>query len=347
MVKEYLRLTRAHTAPLETVPAILGALLATGGQVSIPVVLWGVYGLLYHLAGYGMNSLVDWEKGYDKNDPHKQHHPLNRGTLSPREARLLVGGLLLTGVVLGVGLAWSEPLALAFIALGAVTGVMYNVVGKVTQYKFIFISIAHTTVFIVPYLAMGGNIFDIGFRLAVLYVFLWVVFQISVSGEIKDILELDEENFLRDNLGVHIRKERFPPPGEPFDDTLTFSKSTYMYSWIIKLTTLILGAYIFMVLSGGPMTRFTPVSILWFTVWGVMMIATVTFTLFLLDDGLYKRTMRINMMARVELLTMFIFIAALYPVIGLEAVVTLIAGSVLWVLEFNRIEWGTWLAPDV
>lgn len=342
-IRSYLQLTRLHTAPLETVPALLGAMLATGGEINILVLLWGFFGLLYHAAGYGMNSIVDWMKGYDRLDRNKQHHPLNRGSIKLERAALFIVGLFFVLIALGVGLARGEYLALTFMVLGAIAGVAYNTIGKETPYKFLLISFAHTTVFIVPYLAMGGDIFTMEFRLAALYIFLWVAFQISVSGEIKDIHEIGESNYLRDTLGVTIKKRQFRMPDS---DILIFSHNSRLYSLGIKCINLMLGAFILLTLIGSVFS-YTPLSLIWLGVWGFLSVVTIANTTLLVRDGEYNRSNRIRRMSVIELVTLFIFISALYPIIGLGAVVTLIVGSVVWVLGLNRVEWGTWIAPDV
>lgn len=345
-IVSYLQLSRAHTAPLEIIPATLGALLATEGQINTLVILWSIYGLLYHLAGYSMNSILDWEGGYDKNDPHKQHHPLNRGSLSLLEGKLFGGAFFGFLCVFGVGLAYPEIPALIFLLLGAIAGVAYNTIGKEMKYKSLIISFAHTTVFIVPYLAMGGDMFAIEFRLASVYVYLWVLFQIAVSGDIKDILELDESNFLRDNIGVDIKKANFP--SENYDnDILVFSRGAELYTGVLKALNVTIGGFIFLLLADVPPFVFTELSILWLVVFGMMAVPIMVFTVLLVRSGRYYRSWRINMMARIELLTLTLFVAALYPAIGMGAVVTLMVGSVVWVLMLNQIEWGRWLAPDV
>lgn len=196
-MRSYLRLTRAHTVPLEAVPTLMGAALAAGTVWSIDVALWCVAGILYHLAGYGHNSVSDWKRGYDKNDPYKQHHPLNRGTISPDVAKSLVGWLLVITVIYAAALAYPDPQALSALALGVIFGVLYNTHGKVTELKFIYISIAHTSMFVAPYLALGGDPSWSPFMFGLIFVFLWVVFQISVSGELKDITQ-DESNLLKE-----------------------------------------------------------------------------------------------------------------------------------------------------
>lgn len=341
-IRSYLQLTRSHTAPLEMVPALLGALLATEGQVTSGVLLWGLFGLLYHLAGYGMNSLVDWEKGYDKYDRNKLHHPLNRGDLSPRRSHLLIGGLFMFVVVLGVALAWPNTAAYAAMFLGAVSGVIYNFYGKETDLKFIFISIAHTSVFFVPYVAMGGDIFDIPFILGALYIFLWVVFQISVSGEIKDIKEIKEMNFLRDTLGVYVFKNI---SGDLEKNYLVFSIKAKLYPMGVKGLNLVIGFLLFLLLTEDLSEGSSPPFFM-ILVWVLIVIAGV-YTLLLIKNGEYNRDKRIRKMAMVELLTLFVFVSSLYGVIGLDAAIMLMVGSSLWVLVFNQIEWGRWIAPDV
>ena len=333
-VKSVLQLTRTHTAPLEIVPTVLGAALAVGEIWSIEVAMWGVLGLLYHLAGYGQNSYADWEGGYDKNDPYKQHHPLNTGVLSPKTAEILVTALFILSLAYGSILAYPSIPGGALLVTAAISGVIYNYLGKRSVFKFVFIAIAHTCIFAMPYVSLGGEISSRVFLTGCLFVFLWVVFQISISGEIKDLISKDEKNLLRDIFGHGARTYN----GEN-DIVVIFGAGIQIYALLVKGTTLALGLFIMRMI--GTQGYIYPISLFLFSVGAVA--ATVS----LLTSGNYERQTRIRNMAFVELFTMSVFIVAFWGLIGTVAVVTLMVGSLIWVLTFNRLEWGTWLSPEV
>lgn len=344
-IRPYLQLTRAHTAPLETVPALVGAALAKGTLWDIEVALWGIFGVLYHLTGYGMNSYLDWKKGYDKEDSHKQHHPLNSGALSPSQGKIAVQILFLVTFVYAV--VMTNPSILGYIILvsGVLAGVAYNIYGKTTIYKFLPISWAHTTVFIVPYVASGGSITSVPFLLGVLYVFLWVVFQISVSGEIKDIMEFQEANFLREILDVRVHTHANTEGG--LVDFGTFSQT---YTIGVKGLNLLAIAPVYLMLAGVPLFSWEGVGLM--AIGAILLLMGLSMmvvgqVVFLIQSGDYIRGYRVRSMAVIELLTLAIFSVAYAPAMGLPAVVTLIGGSILWVIAGNKIEWGTILAPDV
>jgi len=88
--RAWLRLGRMHTLILEAPLATLGAAIGLGGLWDWKVLLWFIFGSMYHAVGYSMNSYVDWKKGYDKNDERKQHHPLNTQDISPDTAKKVI-----------------------------------------------------------------------------------------------------------------------------------------------------------------------------------------------------------------------------------------------------------------
>lgn len=277
-----------------------------------------------------MNSLVDWEEGYDRNDRNKQHHPLNEGSLSVVKARVVVIGSTMFTVAYGVGLALPRQLPVFVLALGAVSGIVYNKLGKRTLLKPFFISVAHTTVFVVPYLSLGGKPSDITFLLSTLFVLLWVFYQIAISGEVKDIMQMDEENILR-VLGTRINM---------MEDKVYFSYVVTVSSLLIKALTVGVGLFILLSLTEDLLVLSFPVFIF-------LSVVMVNYSLMLTLGGSYRRGTRIRWMATVEMCTLFIFIIVLQPVIGYVGTITLMVLSSVWVAVFNKLEWGTVLQPDV
>lgn len=324
MIKKYLQLTRAHTAPLEVIPAVIGASVATGSFWEMNTLLWGVYGLLYHLAGYGMNSYTDWVKGHDKEDENKSHHPLNTGAMTPRKANITVFILLILTVLYAI-IIIDLTVSFIVISIGVLFGFLYNFYGKTTVLKFIFISIAHSTVFAVPYIDSGGDVYSATFLFGMLYMFLWIMFQISVSGEIKDI-EQDEQNLLQE-LGSYVSSS-----------SLYTSVSSMVYAITLKVASFAV-LILFMFSIQSQVAEHIMV--------GAIGITSIYITSRLLKQGKYNRRGRVRDMSLIEMTMVFGLITATVSIIGTGAGLALAIGSTVWVLMFNKIEWNTVIGPEV
>lgn len=331
-MRKYLQLTRAHTAPLEAIPALMGAALAVGSLWSVDVAAWGIVGVLYHLAGYGHNSLSDWVAGYDKDDPHKQHHPLNTGAISEAEARWVINLLMAAAIIITLYLTFGNAGAVISMFTAIAFGLAYNIIGKATQLKFVFISVAHTMMFVIPFLALGGSAFRPEFLLGALFVFLWVAFQISVSGEIKDIVQ-DESNFLR-KLGVDF----FGNLDTVDDQRISFSNHVRRYAYSLKILTALTSLMIIAVID---------VYLTSFVFLCIFIIATFALTARLVEDGKWERKRRIKQMSMIEMFTAFMFIYSFSSIIGPYSAFILMILSMMWVVVGNNLLWGSTVAPKV
>lgn len=318
-VKKYARFTRAHTAPLEAVPALIGALLATGGSITLHVVGWGVFGVLYHLTGYGMNSYTDWKKGYDKDDPNKQHHPLNTGEIRELDAVMFMWIIAIFTAGLAFILSIHSAHAIALIAAMVISGVAYNLFGKETILKPIPISIAHTLVFVIPYIALGGEI-NILFYALTVYVYLWILFQISVSGELKDFWQ-DEANFLKRIRNGYL---------------WSLGSLPILYALSVKVVSL--GIAIRVSKHYGH----TAV-----TFWLSFLCVITTILLLATVKSKDNRDTIVKTISMIEGLMVFILAASVSQIIGKYLAAGLIIASVAWVVIFNMLEWRTLLSPKV
>jgi len=338
-IRAYTRLTRFHTVPLELVPATVGAVVATGGLFNMQVLPWVVFGALYHLVVYGQNSLEDWKRGWDKDDPNKQHHPLNAGMMSQREADIFVYSLFAVTILYTVAIAGNWMAIAIFLTGLPLTGTLYNTVGKLTRWKFLFIAYAHTTVFAVPYIAITGAVQPV-LVLGCLYVFSWVVFQIAVSGEVKDMAQ-DEANFLKE-LG-----SRVEPTGD--DHLVTFSRPAKLFAYASRLVVVALGVGFGSVVAGrygraGAIPGAVGVTELALVGVGAL---SLVLTWSMLQNGPFNRTERIATMSKIEALSVLMLLVAVFPVVGIPSVAFVFVASGAWVMVFNKIEWGTLVAPDV
>ena len=283
--------------------------------------------MLYHLAGYGMNSYSDWKNGFDKADPNKSHHPLNRGTLSKTWARRTVYSLLFLSFVYGIciSLAYNSYRAAIVILLGFLSGIIYNEFGKYIRQKWLPISIAHSTVFIAPYIATGGQFTTVDSALMIGYVFLWVVFQIAISGELKDINQ-DEANFLRD-MGCLYRDDFLMVP--------------------VAVSDLVVGIKALAVGLGMGIAYETGWLEIHILATFMLLLAATTVTSATVRTRYITRDSIIKNVTDIEILTAFAFVTATIPFTSWEFCMLVIAGSIIWVSLFNYIEWGSFISPQV
>jgi hypothetical protein len=233
---------------------------------------------------------------------------------------------------------WPDWSALFLTGL-PVTGSLYNIVGKLTRWKFLFIAYAHTTVFAVPYFAIAGAA-DTAFLVGCLYLFSWVVFQIAVSGEVKDMAQ-DEANFLK-ALGSTVE-----PSGD--GHLVTFSPAAKLFSYASRAVTVALGVGFAHLVARRYDTAGSALAGLGITELMLVGVGALSLALTwsMLQNGPFNRTERIATMSKIEATSVLILLVAVVPVIGMPAAVFLFLGSGVWVMVFNKIEWGTLVAPDV
>lgn len=334
----YLRLGRAQTAPLETVPAVVAVILAGGSYTAM--LLWGLYGALYHFAGYSMNSYSDWRNGYDKSDPNKQHHPLNNGELSPLEAKTATVTLFIIAILYATVLClyYLSIGGLIVVYSGVLAGVAYNELGKKTLAKPLLISLAHGTVFLAPYVAVMGGVDWVGW-LGFVAVFVWVFYQIAISGEIKD-LDTDEENIL-----LHF--------GAKYNEWWNHSNSVmseavdrqiYMTLQLRIFGASIRTVYTFLLFFGAILLGISP---FWSTVIGLIGVSTVVLNTRLTQSGPYERGRRLRTMSLIEIGSFSMFAMLTLSVAPAIVPVLLISLSAVYLLVCNKVLWGTLIAPEV
>ena len=319
-----------HTAPLEAAPAVVGALLATNGEVTIGVGLSLLFGISYHLSGYSMNSYTDWADGFDKEDPNKQNHPLNTGDVSPRAALVVILNLFLLTIVTAYLLARGSKLALTILLIGVLFGIAYNKLGKLTKFKFIFISIAHSTVFVIPYISLGGDVSDQTFLVLTAFVFTWVLYQIMIEGDIKD-LEQDEANLLQD-LGCYVTEKNY---------AIISAKAQFL-SLIVNSAKIVLAmTVLFMGIERAIVDILVLITVTGLLIYMSLIAGRLTST------GPYQRHKRVKQMSIIEFTTLTIFVLTASVFIGFIQSLVIIVSSAVWIITLNKVQWNTVIAPRV
>jgi hypothetical protein len=290
------------------------------------VLLWTIFGVGYHLVGYAHNSWADWKNGHDKEDPHKQHHPLNTREIDPAWAGfgVFVGVLALGAYTLIITPSEYVLEVTVITLIGASCAWMYNEKGKETSFKVGFIAVAHSTVFIIPYIASGGRI-NIIFLSGVSMMLLWVTYQILISGELKD-LQTDDVNFVRSHSVVDLNGDWKP------------SESVILLSVLLR----VLFGVVCLSLAFAIGADFTTaLALIVLTIWSIHLSNKM------LSIDYNDRNMAVKDMALIEMVSLFMFVISTSTMYGRVFGVVLIAASVIWVLGFNKMMWSTTIRPEV
>lgn len=328
-VRQWLILFRAHTAILEAPLAVLGAALALEGFDNLVLVGWLAFGILYHYVGYGMNSYVDWKKGFDKDDPRKQHHPLNKGTIEPDNAKKAIFGSLALLIIVGIALGGINLTTLASLTVMVGCGLLYNYFGKVTIFKSVPISIVHTMVFVFPYVTYTNEISP-AFLLITGAYFIHHIFQIAISGDVKDI-DQDEASLIQ-RLGANVGY------GIVYDNKFEPGSTVLFLSYFLCVAEIGLATAGSFFIGGFGVSE--PIIIL-LGIW------TLYETDKVVQNGSLAREERVEHMSRRELAGYLLIHSTMIPVVGLAEYGVITALMFTYLLSTSKFMWGNWIKPDV
>lgn len=328
-IRAWLIFFRAHTAILETPIAVLGAALALGTLWHPDIILWVVFGVMYHFVGYGFNSYADWANGFDKDDPHKKHHPLNTGDIKPSTAKYVTILSLVLMVAYGLVISGLTLVSLACVVVMLGLGSAYNVVGKYTQHKYLLAAGVHTMVFVFPYLTYTTEI-TMPFLIGISLFFVHHIFQIAVSGDVKDIRQ-DESSLLQE-AGCEIEKTRLG------DHRLKTSSNVYGVSMILVAVEVVLAIQNSIIVTMDIHSAF-------FT--SALALVMFTEAHHVVKLGIYDRDKRVSAMSKKELFGIWMICASYGYVIGVTGFLAIVGVSLLYFFPMSKFMWGNWLKPEV
>ncbi|MCD6382840.1 MAG: UbiA family prenyltransferase [Thermoplasmata archaeon] len=331
-LRDYLQLLRAHTAPLEVLICVIGSAMGSGGLLNLSVLNFSIFGFLYHLTGYGHNSLRDFTGGYDVGDPHKAHHPLQRGVISVERAESVIKILFVLTLGYAVLLTQLKPIPIGILIFAVLMGLIYNIAGKRIHVKFLPIALAHSSLLPFAYFSSGGSSAGTLFLIMLLsfiYLLLQVTYQILIEGDIKD-LGVKEAGLLK-KLGVELR-----------NGCLRVSRGVKVLGLTIKALSL-LSALIVWILMGS--------DVLTIPYLATFSILLLFFHFKLLKEGLFDHNNALKTMALEEISSIFLLLTVLSPLYhpdyGHLLSLLLIILSMAYFSAMNRVLWGTAVTPKV
>jgi 1,4-dihydroxy-2-naphthoate octaprenyltransferase len=337
-IKDWLQLFRSHTSPLEMTITITGSALAVGTIWDVKVLLFLIFGWLYHNAGYGHNSVEDFIQGYDKDDPNKSHHPLQRGVLDPQTARYVCIVLVVFSFLYGIFISNFNWTSMVLLGLITFMGALYNVAGKRMKGKFIPIAVAHSLLFPFAYFGSGGSLstlseypyfkeaFILVAVLGTIYLVIQILYQIMIEGDLKDI-DMEEASLLK-AMGVGIRDKVFI--------SSTFARS---FSYVVKASSVGILFWVLYAGKGDP------------SLYALLFL--FSFSMLMLDEQLmgerkWDHSNTLRSMALMEVTSTFALVIAVAPMIGgILPALLVMAFNLGYFVLMNRYLWGTLLKPRV
>jgi len=324
-LKAWLQVGRAQTIPATSLLLLVPYL--TGGHASlIGALLMTVFGILVHLFSFGQNSLLDTtvihyrgRQPPDLGDPAKAHHPLVSGVIELSKAHSVINwGLALLATGAGIWSLFGSNPALSMFSLIVwfIWGWGYNAgLSKVSVIAFLPISICFTGLTGWAWFLTHETIGWTGaFYFA--YVFLTILFQISVEGNLKEMAQAERSNLLI-KLGASLRDGWFHPGWSAT-------------SWGVGIK--ILSVIILALLAGAGFTIFEGM-------WYVLCaggIAVLSGKLCL--PHFYDRLRELKIMSLMEIVSIY---SPIPFMVGWRIAVILMIAGVIWFVGVNKLLWGT------
>jgi len=328
LIRDWLQLFRAHTAPATILLIIIPFLVGGGKLFSLNGLLVLLFAWASHLVSFGHNTVMDTQGGWDVRDPNKSHHPLVRGVIPLEKAHNVIHTLMFVLVVYGIVLPYlcggNISYALIFLLFWVTAGHGYNDgLGKTLLPSFIPIAISITSASLYGYFLAAKEFSDLMFLIA-LYVFLTIWFQTSIEGNLKEI-EAKEANLLV-WMGAKCDGRNFEPG------------YAGVYGLIIKNLSILMALLILIFVGENLWLVAT-----YILFGGAMIVLAVLLT----EEREWNRKRTLLYCALEEVFSIYLLCVILLPKIGYLEGLMLMAGGLIYFWLFNRMEWGTRLTPMV
>ena len=330
MLRDWLRIARSQTAAAVIMLCGMFYLIGGGSLFSVYGLLVVVFSILAHDFSFAHNSIVDALTGYDLKDKFKKHFPLCNGNVNPHLVLKATHLGMFTVTVFAIALAWISPgnkfYAMSCYAVFIVCGFWYNEwTSKIATWDFVPISICFTALSLYAYFLVSSAVSTV-VVLAAAYIFFVEWYEISVSGEIKE-LEIEDEVSLLRNLGARCTVTHF-----------NLGAKACLYAWLVKLTGVVLLGIIAFVYNTSIISTMTFI---------VMAFAMVYFAWKLTRKQKRDRNKSIRYMAAEEIISIFALPLILIPIIDTLQALVLIFFSLFYFCFMNFLNWKSILRPQV
>ena len=327
---EYFRLLRLQTAAATATAPLLGALVI-GQRDLLSLAILFFIGMLYHIYGFVLNEYIDIE--VDKKSAHLQKKPLVSGIIKKETALFItVGAIVIACILIIVFFPALFPISLFLLAL--VLGGVYDLFGKkipgcdfILGGGFFFLCLFGVS-------TVSTNFTLPSYIVCSVY-FFHIVFNNAVEGGLKDVEHdyLAGAKTLAIAMRVKVKKGRI-------------GASNLFIAFAYGLEIIFLGFIIYLVLQPEIKLSYTNTPTLPIILVFLFLIFFITSYRFLhmrtMERGKLKRFFSVH-----EMISFFILLMALYPLLGLWITVILLLLPSVWYLIFNIILYGKLLQPQV
>ncbi len=230
-LKPWFQVFRAQSMPATLVLILLPYLYNT--TIDLKILIIALFACFLHYFSYGHNSLVDYHE--DLKDPSKVHHPLITGKTDITKAHIVIhwGWAIIStiGIFITISISPSPLQGVISLFLFTIFAHAYNDgLSKTTIFAFIPIAICFTSLSAWAWFLSHSGLDLTGWTLLA-YLFMVIVFQISISGCLKE-LEIKEKSNLMIRYGAKI------------DDGIFKGGFASFYGLLIKIINLVIGAYL-------------------------------------------------------------------------------------------------------
>jgi hypothetical protein len=335
-LRDWLQLFRAHTAPATVLAFVTPYLIAGGRDITVAIILF-VVGHFIHYFSFGHNSLMDY--WVDKEDPSKAHHPLPSGRISLEDAtRVVLYGQIITYIIvmlLCIQYSANPVLSLFFLGIYFVFGNGYNDgLDHRTVHSWFPISACYAGFVLITYTFVRG--LDTIAALIALWAFISEVYDIALLGNVKDLWNPAETlNPLRKYV---ITKYTIYENGTEHVISITLSRGVLTFFWFLRGVVASFILFTMAELLGLPLVNYVLL---------VLLTALELFAITAIFKGLATgSSTRGDLLALFGLseATEFFRFTCLVPawMAGL-----LIVYGLTYFISFNKLLWGTRLAPRV
>jgi len=326
----YFQLLRFHAAASESVLMLLGALLMGLHDLFLLSVLFLV-GIFYHIYGYVLNDYADIE--LDKKSSDLTKKPLVSGMI-PKSHALFLTIFGLIGAYVFAILFLRSLVSLGLLTLAILFGGVYDLYGKRVPGISDFI-IAASLMFAFFFGASAvSQFFSTPVYITGLLIFFAIVFVNVVEGGLKDV----DHDFLTGGktlailLGVRVQEGK-----------LLMTKKFIGFGGSLIVACVVLLLFLFMQPEINLFhSNYFQIAII-LGLLAIILLLSVRFFLFeIFDRSKIKR-----LYAIINGLAGVLLFLGIYPIIGLLALLVLLALPVTWYVVFNLILYGKPLQPGV
>jgi len=343
MLRDWLQLFRAHTAPATIIFVFSFYVAGHGDLLSFKFLLALLAAFMFHWLGFGHNSVMDYTAGYDSLDPNKQHFPLVAKRIKIKTAHNVIHTLMCLSsiyvIIITLLYGTNPALALASFVAALTFGHAYNDgLGKTTVLKFIPLSIYTIALGSWAYFFVASEPTAL-FWWVLLYVFLVAVYEIAYEGELKEITFFGEANLLR-KLGIKTEKIIIYDVFIPTLRTMFLS-----YAILCAKVVSVVAIFITAVLEA----RLEPsLYILCLDViLSLFIVLTIYYTWTITKSRTYNHEEDLKNIALTEVSSAFALVAALSPICGWLSMIGIILFSIAYFVGMNRYLWRTTVIPKV